>query len=270
MIPATGLPQIVDTHVHLDEPAFDLDRDTVLDEARSLGVRRFINIAYKPERWESSRAIQLVNKDVAVAIGLHPAESATLDPETERSLVRAIEECQPVAIGETGFDFARTGPTFLEQARAFRTQIEISSSRSLPIIIHQRNASDALMKDLDEWPDVADIVLHSFDGTALLTGWAVERGCYIGIGGLATRPGSVALRNLLRSIPVDRLLLETDAPYLSPPQCHRRNTPANLPQISQLLAPIWGMTAADLRRVTTENANSLFKLGLAAELEIRA
>jgi TatD DNase family protein len=112
---------------------------------------------------------------------------------------------------------------------------------------------------LDKWPGVREVVLHSFDGDARLIDWANERGCHFGIGGLAAKKNSDALRNVLARAPMDRLLLETDSPYLAPPgAASRRNTPANLPRIAELLAPIWGLAASDLINRARMNTLALF------------
>ena len=261
MTQTPGSPPIVDTHTHLDDPAFDLDRDTVIDDSRAAGVRHFINIGYTPERWQSSRILRDRNPDIHFAVGLHPQLAEKYDSSLHRDLKRAIEVLNPVAIGETGFDFARATPSFEAQERAFRGQLEIAAAAGLPAIIHQRDAPDALMVELDAWPNLAPIVLHSFDGTERLADWARERGCFVGIGGLATRRSSAFLRGLLARIPVDRLLLETDSPYLAPPGASsRRNVPANLPGIAAALAPLWSLSGEELCRLTSKNAVHLFGL----------
>ena len=151
----------------------------------------------------------------------------------DSKLDRAVEDLSPVAIGETGFDFSRAAPSFEEQERAFRGQLDIAAARGSRQIVHQRDASDALMSELDNWPNLASIVLHSFDGTQRLAEWARERGCFVGIGGLATRQSSETLREPLKLITINRLLLETDSPSCAPPgSASRRNTPTNLPRIA--------------------------------------
>ncbi|MGH2617152.1 MAG: TatD family hydrolase, partial [Thermomicrobiales bacterium] len=138
-------PPLVDTHTHLDEPVFDLDREAVLAASRHAGVRRFINIGYKPERWDTSRSLREQHRDIEVVIGLHPLESASFGPELQRQLLGEVEDLRPVAIGEAGFDFVRAAPSAQEQERAFRVQLEIASHTGLPVVIHQREAADALM-----------------------------------------------------------------------------------------------------------------------------
>lgn len=252
-------PPIVDTHTHLDDPVFDLDRDSVFENSRAIGVHRFVNIGYAPDRWESARALCEHHSDVAIALGLHPQLADQYDALLVERLKRDIELLNAIAIGETGFDFSRAAPTFAEQERAFRGQLEIASLFGLPIIIHQRDGSDALIKELDRWPNLALIVLHSFDGTERLADWAMERGCFIGIGGLATKRSAESLRETLARVPTDRLLLETDSPYLAPPgSTSRRNDPTNLPGIAALLAPLWNLSGEELCWLTSVNAVRLF------------
>ncbi len=253
------LSPIIDTHVHLDDSAFDGDRAAVLAAAREAGVIGFVNIGFRPESWEASRQLREANDDIGIVIGFHPGHADEFDPALDRALVRAVRDIEPLAVGETGFDFSRTAPSFPEQERAFRRQLEIASEEDLPVVIHQRQAGDALIAEFDRWPRISAIVLHSFDGDQRLLDWAVERRCHIGIGGLATRSGSTRLREILDRAPLDRLLLETDAPYLAPPKApSRRNTPANLPGIAATLAPIWNLTAEELCWKTTKNARALF------------
>jgi TatD DNase family protein len=259
--PARGLPPIIDTHTHLDDPAFDVDRDTVIAMSRAAGVRHFVNIGYEPDRWESSCALRDRHADIDFALGLHPQLAGHYETSLIRELKRVIEILNPVAIGETGFDFSRAAPGFAEQERAFRGHLEIASTLRLPTIIHQRDASDALMSELDRWPDLAPIVLHSFDGTERLADWARERNCFVGIGGLATRRSSESVREVLKRIRTDRLLLETDSPYLTPPGApNRRNDPTNLSRIAAALAPLWNMSGEDLCWLTSVNATGLFDL----------
>lgn len=261
MTKASPAPPIVDTHTHLDDEAFKPDLDDVLEASRAAGVHHFINIGFTPDGWEASSALRDRYPDIHLALGLHPHDSGLYGRDLARDLVRATAELHPVAIGETGFDFARSGPVFAVQERAFRAQLEIAAAEGLPTVIHQRQASDALMAELDRWPSLAPIVLHSFDGTHRLADWAIERGCFIGIGGLATRRASSVLRELLSRMPIDRLLLETDSPYLAPTGAtSSRNIPANLPSIAATLAPLWGQSGEELCWATSANAIALFGL----------
>jgi TatD DNase family protein len=254
-----GVP-FIDTHAHLDDPVFDSDRDQVLASSRAVGVGHLINIGFSPERWTSSCRLRNSFAGVEIAIGLHPQLAADFNEELRKQLEFAVEDLRPIAIGETGFDYSRRGPAPEAQERAFLAQLELAASAKLPVIIHQRDAADALMTTLDRWHASSPIVLHSFDGDERLVAWAIERGCYVGIGGLATKPSSAPLRQFLSAVPRDRLLLETDAPYLPPPGAERRNSPANLPAIAEILAPLWELFGPELGRITADNASRLFGL----------
>lgn len=245
--------------MHLDEPAFDDDRDQVLDRARLVGVRWFVNIGHTPLRWRTSARLRDRHPDVAFSIGVHPLDADAYAHSVHRALRRAVHELNPVALGEMGLDFFRSSPPRAVQETAFRAQLDIAAEFALPIIIHQRNAAAEVMAILEVWESPAPIVLHSFDGTKEMAVWAADRGCLIGIGGLAIKPSSGELRDVLRGIPADRLLLETDSPYLAPPgAASRRNTPANLPLIAGLLAPLWDLSVEDLCARTTDNAERVF------------
>ncbi|MCA9879148.1 MAG: TatD family hydrolase, partial [Thermomicrobiales bacterium] len=192
----------------------------------------------------------------------HPQDADTFVAGDADALAQRLLATRPVAIGEAGFDFARGGPALAQQEAAFRWQIDLALAPRLPLVIHQREAADQLMAELDHWPGLERVVLHSFDGGERLADWAHERGYFVGIGGLATRPRSRELRAALRRIPRDRLLLETDSPYLAPPGSHsRRNEPANLPLIAEILAPLWDLTGPELCTATAGNAQRAFGLG---------
>lgn len=248
-------PPIFDTHAHLDDAAFDADRHEVLARARAAGVQGFLNIAYRPNIWEQSVALRDAYPEVELAAGLHPQDADEFNAAQADALARQLLALRPVAIGEAGFDFARPGPTFEQQQHAFRWQIEIAIAANLPLVIHQRDAIELLTRELDRWPQLQTVILHSFDGDERLAQWALERGCFVGIGGLACRKSSRTLRSALQIIPVERLLLETDSPYLAPPGAvSRRNEPANLPLVAAILAPLWDLTQDQLCRRTTANA----------------
>jgi TatD DNase family protein len=254
-------PPIIDTHTHLDDVAFNIDRDDVLDRGREAGVRTFLNIAYRPDIWEQSVALREAHPDVELAAGIHPQDADIFSAAQSDRLSQQLLALRPLAIGEAGFDFARSGPSLDQQRMAFRWQIELAISSNLPLVIHQRDARKELTIELDRWPDLKSVVLHSFDGDERLAAWASERGCFVGIGGLACRKSSRVLREALRIIHADQLLLETDSPYLAPPGCpSRRNEPANLPLVAETLAPLWNLTSEQLCHRTSANATKVFKL----------
>jgi TatD DNase family protein len=254
-------PPIFDTHVHLDDAAFHADRPQVLERGRAAGVQGFLNIAYRPDIWETSVALREANPDVEMAAGIHPQDAAIFSAAQSDALAKRLLALRPLAIGEAGFDFARPGPTFAQQQLAFQWQIELAIAAALPLVIHQRDAGEQLTRELDRWPQLTTVILHSFDGDERLASWALERGCFVGVGGLACRKGSRVLRDALRIIPVEKLLMETDAPYLAPPGAtSRRNEPANLPLVAEALAPLWSLKPEEFCRQTTVSARQVFNL----------
>jgi TatD DNase family protein len=249
----------IDTHVHLDDAAFEQDREEVLAASRAAGVRQFINFGYVPASWAASAELRERHPEVAIVIGLHPGHADLWNDALAADLEQSVQRLKPLAIGETGLDFVRPAPDPAQQVHAFRAQLALAEQTGLPVVIHQRQAAEPLMTELEQAHGVPDVVLHSFDGDARFVDWARDRDCYIGIGGLAAKKSSESLRSVLRGVPHERLLLETDSPYLAPPGAKsRRNTPANLPLIAELLAPIWGLSAHDLMRLTQANTLSLF------------
>ena len=253
----------VDTHIHLDEDAFSGDVDAVIGRAQRLGVEQFVNIAYRPSRWASSEILQKTYPMISIAAGLHPGHANELTHSTIADLDTAITQLGAVAVGEIGFDFFWPGYDAALQERSFRAQIELARTRRLPIIIHQRSAEDACVRVLSEaWSDLP-VVLHSFDGSWTLGRLGIDRGYYFGVGGLMTRGAAHLVREVLAEVPADRILLETDAPYLTPNGIKiKRNEPANIPFIAQRLAELRNVSLTEIALATTENARRLFNLSI--------
>ncbi|MDQ3694275.1 MAG: TatD family hydrolase [Chloroflexota bacterium] len=252
-------PIFIDTHAHLDDPAFDHDRDDVFARAAANGVRRVINVGYRPERWKSTIALCQRYPLAAHMLGLHPHHADDWSAKTESDLLSLAQTTSPVAIGEIGLDYFRPGPASEAQAEAFNRQLTLALELGLPAVIHQRAAEEDLISNLIKEVRASQVLLHSFEGTNRLANLVNDRGFYVGVGGLATRTGSEALRQVLRRISLDRVVLETDSPYLSPAgSAVRRNTPATIPLIAERLAPIWDVDQAAFAAATTTNAERLF------------
>lgn len=255
--PAT---RFVDTHTHLDDEAFETDRGVVITNAISAGVGRMINVGYSPSRWATTAVLHAATGHVSAMYGLHPQHANDWSDTVMSDLVSYLEVADTVAIGEIGLDYFRPFPARDLQQAVFRMQLSVAVDLRLPIVIHQRDAEGDLMTVLSEFATLPPVVLHSFDGTDRLAGYALERGWSIGIGGLATRRSSDTLRRVLASIPVDALLLETDSPYLVPAgRRDRRNDPANIPLIATMLAPTWNVSTEELGEVTTKRAHDVFR-----------
>jgi len=251
----------IDTHIHLDEDAFATDIGAVIERATNRGVEQFVNIAYRPSRWASSAALQMTYPMISVTAGLHPGHTDEFRTSTIDDLSNAIQQVNAVAVGEIGLDYFRPGYDAAQQERSFRAQIELARTLRLPIVIHQRSAEDDCTRVLRDAAQDLAVVLHSFDGSWTLGQLGIDRGYYFGIGGLMTRGAAQQVREVLAEIPANRILLETDAPYLTPNGIKtKRNEPANIPFIAQRLAALRGVSLTEIARATTENARRVFNL----------
>ncbi len=262
MIQATGRPIFVDTHAHLDDGRFERDLDSVLDAAAAEGVGHVVNIGYRPLRWQTSIALMRRRPDVSFTLGLHPHHADEFSPALLSDLAAHIEAHRPVALGEIGLDYFRDFSDRGAQRHSFAAQLQLAAQHRLPVVIHMRGDVEAdLRAELNRSPSELICVLHSFDGSEEFAAYALERGFFFGVGGLITRPSNTRLHEIVRSLPMDRLLLETDAPYLTPDGVKdRRNSPVNIPVIAAALASIKGELVDEIARATTENAVRLFHL----------
>ena len=260
---SAGTPvRYVDTHAHLDDPAFDVDREEVIAAARGAGVERIVNVGYCPERWETSLRLAADEPGISVMLGLHPQHADEFSTSMTDELSEVIGRSGAVAVGEIGYDFHRGGPERSTQRRAFEAQIDLARDLGLPIVVHQRAAEEDLVATLRKYKDLPAVVLHSFEGSSRLAHFALDRGYAVGVGGLATRSRSEALRAVLAQVPVESILLETDSPYLLPDGIKgRRKEPSHLVVIAERLAPLWNLSGPELASTTSATAARTFGLG---------
>ncbi len=252
-------PELVDTHAHLDDAAFDPDRPQVIERARQAGVNTIVLIGYRQAIWDRTIGIARSFDGGLIALGVHPGNADEFDDGTIDRLRVAITDSGAVAIGETGIDLLRDGPPLGLQERVFRAQLDLAVELGLPTIIHQRAAELEALAVLRETPIDQTIVMHSFDASERTAAVGRERGWYVGVGGLMTRVASEGIRHIIHDYPLDRLLLETDAPYLVPTGVRmRRNEPANVAVIAARLARLRGLSVAEVARATTANARRVF------------
>jgi TatD DNase family protein len=255
-----GPLKFVDTHCHLDLEDFGKDLPEVLERSRCLGVTRWINVGFNPDRWDSS--IELAGRfpGMSFMLGVHPGNAGVWSEKLARELRKAIDTFQPVAIGEIGLDFFRGETNFAVQTDAFVAQLDIALEAGLPVAIHMRDAEERILSILSDRQDLPTLLFHSFDGSEVLTDWIIESGSYAGVGGLATRTKSTALQLQINRIPIQQLVLETDAPYLVPNGFrHRRNTPESIPHVAGFLARLRDMDVSDIAWQTTQNTERLFE-----------
>lgn len=253
---------LVDTHCHLDFDRFDEDRDEIVARAAEAGVMRVIVPSLDLEN--ASTVLQLAERYEAVyaAVGVHP-NSASGWQETWLDTVRELAGHEKVvAIGEIGLDYYWDRTPKATQHAAFSAQLELAAELGLPVIVHNREASDDLLRLLAASPLAGRAepgVLHSFSAPPAAAEEAVAAGYYLGFTGPLTFPKADELRAIAAAAPLDRLLVETDAPFLAP-QAHRgkRNEPAYVALVAEQLAALHGMNLAEMAAQTTANARRLF------------
>jgi TatD DNase family protein len=254
-----SLPGLTDTHCHLDLPEYDADRGAVMERARRAGLVRILIPGL--DLAGSRRAAELARSDpiLRFAPGVHPHGSAEFNPRVLDELRILARAPGAVAIGEIGLDYYRNlAPRNLQQ-EAFRAQLDLARELGLPAIVHIREAEEDALAILTEAGSGVRGVLHAFSGDRTLAERTGEMGFYFGIGGPLTYPGSSRLREVFRALPPDRILLETDAPYL-PPDGNRgkRNEPALVLAVARKAAEERDGDAAEWAQTARDNANNLF------------
>jgi TatD DNase family protein len=255
---------MIDSHCHLDFPQFDQDRDEVLARALEAGLVAIVNPGTDLE--SSRRALALAERcdTIYAAVGVHPHDASTLDPQTLAELRQLAAYPRVVAIGEIGLDYYRDLSPRAEQRAAFEAQLALAAELGLPVIIHQRESATDVMAALRDWAagGHAGCVLHAFSGDAAMAHEAVELDFHIGVGGPLTFQNARDLPEIVSDLPVECLLVETDAPYLAPhPYRGRRNEPAYVRLVAERLAELRQMPLDALARQATANAGRLFRLG---------
>jgi TatD DNase family protein len=252
---------LVDSHCHLDHRHLAADRDGVIARARAAGVRVMLSVATTLEAVPGVLALAEAEEGVVVSIGVHPHESSTHPLADEAPLLALLDHPKVVAIGEAGLDFHYRFGTPEDQARNFRTHIRACRASGLPLVVHTREAdretADILEDEMARAPFTG--VIHCYSSSPELARRALDLGLYLGIGGILTFKRSDELRATVAAAPLDRILLETDAPYLAPePYRGRRNEPAYVAHTAAKLAEIRGLPIAAIERATTDNFFRLF------------
>jgi TatD DNase family protein len=252
---------LIDSHCHLDAGEFDLDRDQVLRRARNAGVVAQIVPAVAADEWEALRALCGRERDLHPAYGLHPMALSRHRPEHLDELAVWIEREKPCAVGECGLDFFVENLDLSQQRIFFRGQLELARQFSLPLILHARRSLDEVITSIRKIGGLRGVV-HSFSGSEEQAHQLFALGFHLGIGGPVTYERASRLRRIVTQMPLEFLLLETDAPD-QPLASHRgeRNEPAHLGEIAQTVAELRGASTAEIAAATADNARRLFGLG---------
>jgi TatD DNase family protein len=252
---------LVDSHCHLDFPALAQESEAVLARARGAGVGVMQTIGTRLGTFGRVLAIVDAHPEVYCSVGVHPHRAAKETIEDAAPLLAQVEHPRVIGIGESGLDYYYDHAPKDVQARVFRAHIEAARASGLPLIVHTRQADQDTIAILREAMAAAPFtgVIHCYSSSPELAWQAIELGLYLGIGGILTFRRSDELRATVRELPLERLLLETDAPYLAPePFRGQRNEPAHVAAVAARLAEIKEVAIGEVERVTTENFFRLF------------
>ena len=252
---------LVDSHCHLDFPDFDSEREAIVARAVAAGVGRMVTISTRVRRFDAIRAIAEAHAEVYCSVGTHPHNAAEEPDVTADELVALSNHPKCVAIGEAGLDYFYDRSPREAQAQGFRRHIEAARRTGLPLVIHSRDAESDMASILEEesGKGAFPFILHCFSSGAELAERGVALGGHVSFSGILTFKKSDQLREIAKTIPRDRLLVETDAPYLAPtPFRGKRNDPSYVARTAAVLAETIGVDADEIAALTTDNFFRLF------------
>jgi TatD DNase family protein len=257
----------IDSHAHIDGPEFDADRDDVILRAQDAGVSAILNVGTgDPHSGALQRAVELGEKHETVytAVGIHPHDARLFDDRTEELLAQLIQKSpRVIAWGEIGLDFHYDNSPRQVQMDVFRRQLNLARAANLPVIVHTREAEDETIDIIQsEWVG-SELrgIMHCFSGSLALAERAVRLGLMISFSGIVTFKKADDLRAVAKQMPLDRLLIETDCPFLAPiPFRGKRNEPAYVVEVARCLAGLRELSLEEIARITTENFRRVFKL----------
>lgn len=250
---------LVDTHCHIDLDAFDDDRDAAVERAHQAGVMNMLVIGFEPERWKAALELREHVPGVSVAAGLHPNSANRFSAELLDQIATQAQRPEVIAIGETGIDLYWDDAPLDQQQRAFAAQIDLARQLDMPFIIHQRDAENEVLDVLRQFPTPLNGVLHCFTGDWHYAQSILDLGLHIGLGGAITFKSQTGLHQAASQIPLDRIVLETDSPFMAPvPYRGKRNEPSYVAIVAEQLADLRSLGPEQIAEATTRNAGQLF------------
>ena len=253
---------IFDTHAHMDDRAFDADRSALLAQLPAQGIALVMNPGCSLDSSRAAVALAGQYDYIYAAVGSHPDAADEVNEETlaqYRFLAQTSAKVR--AIGEIGLDYHYEDIPREIQQRAFRAQLALARELKLPVIVHEREAHEDGMKIVEEFPDVTG-VFHCYSGSLEMAKVLIRRGWYIGFGGVLTFKNARKAVEVASQIPLERIVLETDCPYMSPePFRGRRNDPGRLHLVAEKLAQLRGISVAEIENITLENGKKLYRIG---------
>ena len=252
---------LFDTHAHLDDQAFDQDRRELIAQLPQAGIGLVMNPGCSFASSRNAAALAREYDFLYAAVGSHPDAADEVTPlvlDAYRQLCR--DNPKVLAIGEIGLDYHYEDIPRQRQLAAFRDQMALAQELGLPVIVHEREAHADGMAVVEEFPQVTG-VFHCYSGSAEMAQWLVSRGWYIGFTGVLTFKNARKAVEVAQQLPLERIVLETDCPYMSPePHRGKRNDPSRLPFMAQKLAQLRGLSAEEVAAITTENGRRLYRL----------
>jgi len=251
---------LIDTHCHLTDPRLAGQLPDVLERARAAGVHRMVTIGTSPEEWDSALELCRANSHIRCAIGVHPNNAAEVGEGWEKTLAEKIGEPVVAAVGEMGLDYHYDHSPRELQREFFQRQLTIAVGVNLPVIIHSRESVDDCLAVMKDFP-VCAAVFHCFTGTMAEAEKILAAGYWLGFTGVVTFKKTEELRQIAKMTPADRLMVETDSPYLSPEpkRGQKINEPALVMYVAAAVAAARGMSVQELDRLTTANAGRFFR-----------
>ena len=253
---------IFDTHAHMDDRAFDADRSALLAQLPAQGIALVMNPGCSLDSSRAAVALAGQYDYLYAAVGSHPDAADEVNEETlAQYRLLAQSSAKVRAIGEIGLDYHYEDIPREIQQRAFRAQLALARELKLPVIVHEREAHEDGMKIVEEFPDVTG-VFHCYSGSLEMAKVLIRRGWYIGFGGVLTFKNARKAVEVASQIPLERIVLETDCPYMSPePFRGRRNDPGRLHLVAEKLAQLRGISVAEIENITLENGKKLYRIG---------
>lgn len=249
----------IDSHAHIQISQFNSDRDAVIKRATEAEVSNILIIGFDLD--SSIKAVELAEKhdNLYATVGMHPHDAKNLSPEILDTFRKQLNHPKVIALGEIGLDYYRNLSPQLVQKDAFNTQLDLSVEFNIPIIIHNRDAYMDILPMLEERRGNISGVLHCFTGDVELMQRSVNLGFYIGIGGIVTYPNAKDVQSVAQQLPLERLLIETDCPWLTPQfRRGKRNEPAYILAIAEKIAELRDTSVEEIGNITTNNFNNLF------------
>ncbi len=253
---------LFDTHCHLNVDAFEDDLEETINRAKEAGVGRFAVVGFDAPTIEKSLLLSSEYPEIYSIIGWHPTEAGTYTEEVQESLIGLLQKEKVIAMGEMGLDFHWNTSPAAVQEKVFRQQIAVAKNMQLPITIHMRDAIEDTYRVLRE-ENVSEIggIMHSYSGDVEYMQKFLDLGMHISLSGVVTFKKASEVHDVAKAVPLDRLLIETDSPYLAPmPYRGKRNEPSYVKYVCERIAELRGMDPKEVERITTENANRLFGL----------